>query len=178
MSTAVYLLNRSSCKAIGGRTPYELWNGHMPSIQHLRTFGCIAHTKVNTPHQKKVDDRSRRMVFVGYEPGSKAYRVYDPSMRRVHISRDIVFDEAAQWTWSAEHDVDPGEFIIQEFNPQEPAVIITTSTMTTCIPAAGSTSGSSSAAPSSSSSPPVMDRSMANAPASGSAFTTPSPQLQ
>ena len=79
VSTAVYLLNRSSCKAIGGRTPYELWNGHTPSIQHLRTFGCIAHTKVNTPHQKKLDDRSRRMVFVDYEPGSKAYRVYDPS---------------------------------------------------------------------------------------------------
>ena len=57
-------------------------------------------------------------------------------------------------------------------------MITTTSTMTTRIPAAGSTSGSSSAAPSSSSSPPVMDRSMANAPASGSASTTPSPQPQ
>jgi hypothetical protein len=98
--------------------------------------------------------------------------------RRIHISRDIVFDEAAQWTWSAEHNVDPGEFIIQEFDPQEPAVITTTSTKTTSIPAAGSTSGSSSAAPSSSSSPPVMDRSMANAPTSGFASTTSSPQPQ
>ena len=38
------------------------------------------------------------MIFVGYEPGSKAYRAYDPMTRRIHISRDIVFDEAAQWT--------------------------------------------------------------------------------
>ena len=116
MSTAVYLLNRSSCKAIGGRTPYELWDRHTPSIQHLRTFGCIAHTKVNTPHQKKLDDRSRRMVFVAYEPGSKAYRVYDPSTRRVHISRDVVFDKAVAWAWFAADPAEPNDFIIEELD--------------------------------------------------------------
>lgn len=58
-------------------------------------FGCVAHVKVSTPNQKKLDDRSRRMIFVGYEPGSKAYHAYDPMTRRVHISRDIIFDEAA-----------------------------------------------------------------------------------
>lgn len=99
VSTAVYLLNRSSCKPIGGRTPYELWNGHTPLVQHLWTFGCIAHMKVNTPHLRKLNDRSHRTVFVGYEPGSKAYRVYGPLARRVHISRDVTFDEATTWTW-------------------------------------------------------------------------------
>jgi hypothetical protein len=33
------------------------------------------------------------MVFVGYEVGSKAYRMYDPSTKRLHVSRDVVFDE-------------------------------------------------------------------------------------
>jgi hypothetical protein len=28
------------------------------------------------------------MVFVGYEEGSKAYRVYNPSTQRVYVSRD------------------------------------------------------------------------------------------
>ena len=95
VTTAVYLLNRSSSKAIGGRTPYELWTGSTPAVHHLRTFGYVAHVKVTTPSPKKLDDRSKRMVFVGYEPGSKAYRVYDPVTRRVHISRDIIFDETA-----------------------------------------------------------------------------------
>jgi hypothetical protein len=36
------------------------------------------------------------MIFVGYEPGSAAYRVYDPATRRVHISRDVIFDEQAK----------------------------------------------------------------------------------
>lgn len=39
------------------------------------------------------------MVFVGYEHGSKAYRFFDPTTRRVVFSRDAVFDEAAEWKW-------------------------------------------------------------------------------
>ena len=53
--------------------------------------------KVTTPNLKKLDDRSKRTIFVGYEPGSKAYRVYDPVTRHVHVSRDLVFEEAMQW---------------------------------------------------------------------------------
>ena len=63
-------------------------------------FGCIAHMKVTTPNLKKLDDRSRRTIFVGYEPGSKAYRVYDPVTQRMHVSRDLVFEEVAQWLWT------------------------------------------------------------------------------
>ncbi|KAF0891588.1 hypothetical protein E2562_010579 [Oryza meyeriana var. granulata] len=39
------------------------------------------------------------MVSLGYEEGSKAYRVYDPAANRVHVSRDVVFDEEAKWNW-------------------------------------------------------------------------------
>ena len=91
--TTVNLLNRSSSKSVGGKTPYELWTGSPPGVHHLRTFGCSAHMKITTPGLKKLDDRSRRTIFVGYEPGSKAYRLFDPTTRRVHISRDVMFDE-------------------------------------------------------------------------------------
>jgi hypothetical protein len=46
---------------------------------------------------KKLDDRSTKMVFVGYESGSKAYSAYDLWTRCAHITRDVVFDELAQW---------------------------------------------------------------------------------
>jgi hypothetical protein len=48
-----------------------------------------------TPHLKKLEDRGRKMIFVGYECGSKAYRAYDPITKRVHVTRDVVFDEQA-----------------------------------------------------------------------------------
>ena len=173
VSTAVYLLNRSSCKAIGRRTPYELWNGRTPSVQHLRTFGCIAHTKVNTPHQKKFNDRSCRMVFVGYEPGSKAYQVYDPSTRRVHISRDVVFDEAAAWAWSAMDPTERNDFTVQELDHQEPSMIITTRTTTEASPVASTASPASSVAspaPSGVGMSPALGASMAGSPAAPLCF--------
>jgi hypothetical protein len=97
VTTAVYLLNRAPSKGVGGKIPYQLWTGSPPGVQHLRTFDCVAHMKITTPNLKKLDDRSCRTIFVGYEAGSKAYRLYDPLTRRVHVSRDVIFDEAAQW---------------------------------------------------------------------------------
>jgi hypothetical protein len=83
-------------------TPHEAWSGKKPSVQHLRTFGCVAHVKVTRPDVKKLDDRSIPMVLLGYEPGSAAYRVFHPPSGRVHVSRDIVFDEDAAWDWKNE----------------------------------------------------------------------------
>ena len=70
----------TTTKGTGGKTPYELWNGAAPSVHHLRTFECVAHVKIVGPRLKKLDDRSKSMVFIGYEPGSKAYHVYDPTI--------------------------------------------------------------------------------------------------
>ena len=117
--------------------------GSAPGVHHLWTFGCVAHVKNTTPNLKKLDDRSRRMIFIGYEPGSKAYRVYDLATQRVHISHDIIFDEAAQWSWASTHDVEPGDFTIEQENPEAPEVILT-STSTTSTPASSSTSRSPS----------------------------------
>jgi hypothetical protein len=104
VSTAVYLLNRSPTKSVDGKTPFEVWYGYKPDVSYLRVFGCIAHVKVTKPHLSKLVDRSTLMVFLGYEPGSAAYRVFDPARNRVHITRDVVFDEGARWDWEGTED--------------------------------------------------------------------------
>jgi hypothetical protein len=68
-------------------------------VHHLRVFGCIAYMKITRPHLTKLDDRGLKMVFIGYEPGSKAYRLYDLVSGRVQVSRDVVFDENTFWRW-------------------------------------------------------------------------------
>jgi hypothetical protein len=45
------------------------------------------------PHLKNLEDRGKKMIFVGYEKGTKVYRAYDPMSKKVHITRDVVFDE-------------------------------------------------------------------------------------
>jgi hypothetical protein len=93
VNCAIYLLNKTCSKSMGEQDPYELWIGSKPSVSHLRIFGCIAHVKVTKPNLKKLDDRSRAMIFMGYEPRSAAYKCYDPHTKSVHISKDVVFDE-------------------------------------------------------------------------------------
>jgi hypothetical protein len=107
VATAVYVLNRLPTKGVAGMTPYEAWYGKKPVVHHLCTFGYIAHVKNSSPNLKKLDDRSRAMVFVGYEQGTKGYWVYDPLTGRVCVSRDVVFDEQAQWDWK-DNDANEG----------------------------------------------------------------------
>ena len=95
VSTAVFILNRSPTKALKGMTPYQAWYGRKPNVSYLRTFGCIGHVKTVKPGLGKLEDRSTKMVFLGYEDGTKAYRLYDPARGKVVVSRDVVFDEAA-----------------------------------------------------------------------------------
>ena len=79
VSSAVFILNRSPTKSVDGMTPFEAWHGRKPDVHYMRTFGCMAHVRETRPGLKKLDDRSRPMIFVGYEPGTKGYRAYDPA---------------------------------------------------------------------------------------------------
>lgn len=99
--TAVFILNRSFTRSVDGKTPYEAWYGRKLDIRFLCTFGCVGHVKRTRPQVKKLDDRSTPMVFMGYETGSKAYKMYDPVAKRVHVSCDVIFDEDTRWTWEA-----------------------------------------------------------------------------
>ena len=100
VNTAVYILNRSSSKTLQGQTPHEKWTRRKPSVDHLRTFGCIVHVKDTRRHQSKLENRSKPMIFMGYELGSKAYKCLDPINLKVVISQDVIFEEAERWKWS------------------------------------------------------------------------------
>lgn len=96
---STYLLNRLPTRAVTGITPYEAWSNNKPSIDHIRVFGCLAHMKEPSVNLKKLDDRSRTVVYLGKEPGVKAYRLLDPDTKRIYVSRDVVFEEQKPWNW-------------------------------------------------------------------------------
>ena len=73
VATAVYILNRSPTKSLQNKTPFEAWHGKKPCVRHFRTFGCTAHVKIAGPSLAKLADRSKRMVLLGYEPGTKGF---------------------------------------------------------------------------------------------------------
>lgn len=55
--------------------------------------------KQGSKHLSKLENRSTPMVFVGYEPGSKAWRFYNLATGHVHVSRDAIFEEDRPWNW-------------------------------------------------------------------------------
>ena len=108
---ATYLINRAATRTLVLKTPYKAFKSRRPNIGHIRIFECIAYAKVDTPHVRKLDDRSRTLVHLGTEPGSKAYRLFDPISRKIMVSRDVVFDENKSWNWMS-GDKETETFII------------------------------------------------------------------
>lgn len=99
----IYLLNRLPTKAVSGTTPYEAWSGTQPHVDHIRIFGFLAHMRVPNANLKKLDARSKAVIYLGKEPRTKAHRVYDPKTRSICVSRDLVFEEDKLLDWSQEN---------------------------------------------------------------------------
>ena len=91
LAVIVHVMNRAPRKHLDWRTPHEVLTGQVPNMAYVCTFGCRAW--VHNHKGKKLDAKALPMVFVGYEPGSKAYRLLDSANHKVVVSSDVTFDE-------------------------------------------------------------------------------------
>ncbi|KAF7838710.1 Retrovirus-related Pol polyprotein from transposon TNT 1-94 [Senna tora] len=78
LKTAVYIQNRVPTKAVS-KTPFEIWKGWKPSLNHISVWCCPAEVRVYNPHEKKLDPRTISAYFVGYAERSKGYKFYCPT---------------------------------------------------------------------------------------------------
>lgn len=97
VACAVYLLNRAPTRSLSGITPQEAWHGFKPGVGHLKIFGCLAYSHIPDQKRGKLDNKSEKVIFIGYSENSKAYKLYNPISNKVIISRDVVFDEEKGW---------------------------------------------------------------------------------
>lgn len=95
----VHIQNRSPTAAVEGMTPEEAWSGAKPVVEYFRVFGCIGYVHIPDHIRSKLDDKSKKCVFVEVSDESKAWRLYDPVMKKILISKDVVFDEGKSWDW-------------------------------------------------------------------------------
>lgn len=116
LKTSVYILNRVPTKAVS-KTPFELWKGWKPSLQHVRIWGCPSEVRIYNPQEKKLDPRTISGYFIGYAERSKGYKFYCPShCTRIVESRNAKFLENALISES-----DQSKDLGSEKDPSEPS---------------------------------------------------------
>lgn len=78
-------------------SPWEQWHDiTVPlarRIARFRTFGCKSYVLIPAALRKKLEDKCRVCVFLGYSERSKAYICQDLRTRKIYVSKSVLFDE-------------------------------------------------------------------------------------
>ena len=90
--TAAHIRNRCFNRRLG-RTPYEALIGKKPDLSNMHIFGSECYAYVQSA--KKLEARSKKGVFVGYDDRSPAYLVFYPDSDAIERVRCVkVIDES------------------------------------------------------------------------------------
>ena len=92
VANAVHVLNRIPSYA-EEESPMEMLTGQKSDISYIREFGSKAFAHVRDQDRTKWESKARELVLVGYNGGQKSYRLWDPSGRKLIMSRDVTIIE-------------------------------------------------------------------------------------
>ena len=126
---AVYLYNRTPHRSLEFKTPYEIYKGKTPAINHIRIWGSIAYYHTNK-HLAKLEPRKNLAILVGYSDYMH-YKLYDIKLRRTIWTRDAVILEGKfldthqkdiyqDTTKTRPIDLDPTRAISRSIEPTRP----------------------------------------------------------
>jgi hypothetical protein len=94
IATTTYIQNRLLIISINNvKTLEEIGTQRKLYVVHLRIFGCEAYAYTPKEKQKKIDVKSIKCVFFGYNETSKAYRFYNLSNMTIKTNGNVVFNE-------------------------------------------------------------------------------------
>lgn len=92
VNTSIYTLNRVHIKSETGKTPFELWFGHVPTLKYFNFFGSKCYIR-RDEYVGKFDPRSDEGIFPGYSSKRKAYRCYNKRLQKIIESTNVKIDE-------------------------------------------------------------------------------------
>jgi len=116
LKTTIHILNRIPSKSVP-KTPYELWIGREPSLNHLRVWGYPAKAKVFNLNIRKLDSKTVSCHFIGYPDKSKDYRFYCHDRHTKFVETRHVF---------LEDEMVRGSMVAREINFKEKRVHVPT----------------------------------------------------
>ena len=93
VKTAYYVLNRSPSTMIDLKTLMEMWIRNLVVYSSLLVFGCPVYVLYNFQERTKLDPKSRKCILLDYVHNVKGYLLWDPTARKVVVSKNVVFVE-------------------------------------------------------------------------------------
>ena len=75
------------------KTPYEACDGKIPSLVHIKAFGCDTFVHIPKEIRKELDNKLEKCIFIGYKDGIKGYKLWNLATRTTIYSRDVIFRE-------------------------------------------------------------------------------------
>ncbi|EPZ37091.1 hypothetical protein O9G_005746, partial [Rozella allomycis CSF55] len=91
--TACYIQNRTPTKILGGKTPEEVYSGKKPDIRHMREIGAPCYVHIGKSKRLKLDGKAELHYLIGYEHGSRMYRLRVGNTNKVRVSAHVKFHE-------------------------------------------------------------------------------------
>ena len=90
LMASAYVRNRCYVERLS-QTPYFMLTGRKPDVSKLQKFGTVCYSIEQK--RKKLDPKSKRGIFVGYDKESPAFLVYCPDTKKVRRCRDVKFTD-------------------------------------------------------------------------------------
>lgn len=104
LQTAVYIRNRCETRAVE-KTPFEMFWGIKPNLQHLRAFGCPAVTLIKGGNRSKLSRKGIECKLIGYSSNHKGYRLLCED-GKIIVSRSVKFLEDVKGNHQMQISVD------------------------------------------------------------------------
>ena len=101
LERVIYILNRLISKSVDKTvderaddiTSFEAVNEVSSNVSHLKTLDCRVYMHVSKLFSRqKMNDRFWKEIFVEYNSENQ-WKIYDPRTKRIHLTRDVKFDE-------------------------------------------------------------------------------------
>lgn len=91
----VHILNVTPSSAVSNTTSYEVWHNKKPDLTMFRTFGCRIFVNVLRKDRKNLESHMRQCIFIGFQDRQKGWKYYEPSTKKIGVTRDAIFDETS-----------------------------------------------------------------------------------
>jgi len=64
----------------------------------------VAYAKILDARRTKLDDKSKKCIFIEYGDRRMGYKLYNPITKKVIMSKDVIFEEDKTWQWNDDQE--------------------------------------------------------------------------